>query len=209
MVESGRRLPTLDLARALDEALATHGTFERLQQFARTAPLPAWFRPWAEIEAAASQLRLAEHSLIPGLFQTEDYARAVRNARPAIQARELDELVAARVARQMVLTREGGPPLVWALIDESTLTRMVGGTKLMHEQLLRLAELNDCPHISIQVLPLAIGVHHGLAGGFAIAHVDGAGAAAYLAFDSLRSEALPCRATTELIRKRAWEYGSD
>jgi len=67
---------------------------------ARTTPLPSWFRPWAaEIEATATQLRLFEHSLVPGLLQAEDYARALLSARPNTSPEEVDELVAARMRR--------------------------------------------------------------------------------------------------------------
>jgi len=68
MVGGLRRAPTLQFAQRCDEAFDLPGTFVRLQQHARTTPLPSWFRPWAaEIEATATQLRLFEHSLVPGL----------------------------------------------------------------------------------------------------------------------------------------------
>ncbi|HUY44672.1 MAG TPA: Scr1 family TA system antitoxin-like transcriptional regulator [Streptosporangiaceae bacterium] len=100
MVEGLRRAPTLQFAQRCDEAFDLPGTFVRLQQHARTTPLPSWFRPWAaEIEATATQLRLFEHSLVPGLLQTEDYARALLSARPNTSPEEVDELVAARMRR--------------------------------------------------------------------------------------------------------------
>jgi transcriptional regulator with XRE-family HTH domain len=229
MVETGRRIPSVDLARALDEAFRTPGTYERLQQHARAVPLPSWFRPWAEIEAGAAELRLFELSVVPGLFQTEAYARSLLSCRPGLPPGELDALVAARISRQSVFTREGGPPLVWALIDESTLNRRIGGAKIMHEQLLHLADLIDQPHVSVQILPLSAGAHYGLAGAFAIAERDGGTETAYLdtvtdgfiaenasvvgwiaqTFDTLRSEALPASASQDLIRKRAEDFGSE
>ena len=71
MIEGLRRAPTLDFANRCDDVFSAPGTFARLQQHARTTPLPSWFRPWAEIEAAAAQLRLFEHAVVPGLLQTE------------------------------------------------------------------------------------------------------------------------------------------
>jgi hypothetical protein len=112
------------------------GTFARLQRHARTTPLPAWFRPYTEIEAAATQLRMFEHAIIPGLLQTEDYARAILSVRPSTTADELEELVAARMDRQAVLRRPR-PPLVWVVIDESALHRQVGFCSVLrvsHEQ---------------------------------------------------------------------------
>jgi transcriptional regulator with XRE-family HTH domain len=75
MVEGCRRVPRLDFATGCDEAFSLPGTFVRLQKHARRTPLPSWFRPYAEIEATAAELRLFEHSLVPGLLQTEEYAR--------------------------------------------------------------------------------------------------------------------------------------
>lgn len=229
MVESLQRVPQRDFAERCDEAFGTAGTFARLQQAARATPLPSWFRPYAEIEAMATQLRLFEHAVIPGLLQTEAYARAILAEQPAIQEDELTAVVAARMDRQSVLTRKGGPPLVWAVIDESVLTRAVGGAKAMHEQLMYLVHMADQPHVTVQVVPLTTGAHCGLAGAFAIADVDGAGEIAYLdtvtdgyivesaaivarvvlTFDTLRSEALHRRASRDLIMKRAEEHGSD
>jgi Domain of unknown function (DUF5753) len=229
LVETARRVPSLDFAQRCDKALGTPGTFARLRQHARLTPLPAWFRPWAEIEAASAQLRLAEHSAVPGLLQTEDYARAVLVEEPAITDDDLAGAVAARMARQAVLTRAGKPPLIWVVVDESALHRTVGGTKVMHEQLLHLAHMSGLPNITVQVVPLTAGWHCGLAGAFAIADVKGAGEIAYLdtvtdgyieeraavvertvlRFNALRAEALPRKASQDLIMKRAEDFGSD
>lgn len=229
MIESMQRVPQRDFAERCDEAFGTAGTFARLQQAARATPLPSWFRPYAEIEAMATQLRLFEHSVVPGLLQTEAYARAILAEQPAIQEDELTAMVTARMDRQSVLTRPGGPPLIWAVIDESALTRAVGGAKAMQEQLLSLAHMADQPHVTIQVVPLSTGGHCGLAGAFAIADVDAAGEIAYLdtvtdgyivesaavvariilTFDTLRAEALPRGASKDLIMKRAEEFGPD
>jgi transcriptional regulator with XRE-family HTH domain len=228
MIERQRRVPSLDFAKRCDAELGTPGTFERLQQNARTAPLPAWFRPWADVEATATQLRMFEHAIIPGLFQTEDYARAVLAVQPNVTADELDEIVTARMDRQAVLSRTP-PPLLWAVIDEFAMHRLIGGAKVMSEQLMLLAHLSEQPNVTIQVIPAGSGAHCGLSGALAVGDIDGAAGAAYLetvmdgyisespsvvagvilAFDTLRSEALPRGASRDLIMKWAEDYAPD
>jgi transcriptional regulator with XRE-family HTH domain len=124
MIESGRRAPTLDIAERLDKALRAPGTLARLQQHARTTPLPSWFRPYADVEATAAQLRSWQPLVIDGLLQTEDYARALLAMRPDTSAEELDELVAARMERQAVLARDR-PPTLWTVMDEGALQREI------------------------------------------------------------------------------------
>jgi transcriptional regulator with XRE-family HTH domain len=139
------------------------------------------------------------------------------------------EQVTARMARQSVLTRDGGPPVVWAVIDEAVLERPVGGAKVMHDQLLHLARMADQPNITVQVIPKNGGAHCCLAGAFAVAESQGATAVVYLEtvtdgfiadslhtalrvtlkFETLRSEALTRTASRELILRRAEEHEPD
>jgi transcriptional regulator with XRE-family HTH domain len=224
MIESRRRGPAPDFAARCDDVFGTPGTFARLQQNAQT-PLPAWFRPWAEIEATATQLCLSEHSLVPGLLQTEDYARAVLSAEPNTTEDQLDERVAARMERQAILDRPA-PPLLWAVLDEAVLHRQVGSAKVTHNQLVHLADLSARPNITIQIVPYSADAYFALLGGFAIAEADGTARVAYLdtacegyvienrslisklmlIFDTLRSEALPRNASRDLILKVAGEH---
>ena len=114
-----------------------------------------------------------EHSLVPGLLQTPGYARAVLATRPNTAEDEIDNLVAARLARQAILTREDPPPpLLWALIDEGVLYRPVAPAEVMHDQLMYLVEMSRRPNITIQVLPYSAGGHTGLLGAFTIADLD-------------------------------------
>ncbi|HEV2376721.1 MAG TPA: Scr1 family TA system antitoxin-like transcriptional regulator, partial [Streptosporangiaceae bacterium] len=115
MVESCRRVPGLDFARRCDKAFGTTGTFERMQAYLRTAPFPAWFRPFVEYEAKAKSLRGFEHVLVPGLLQTPEYARAVLATRPNTSEDQIDELVTARMERQVILSRDD-PPLLWVVL---------------------------------------------------------------------------------------------
>jgi transcriptional regulator with XRE-family HTH domain len=224
MIESMKRVPTLDVARRCDSAFSTPGTFVRLQQHARTTPLPSWFRPWAEIEAVAQQIRMFEHALVPGLLQTEDYARAVLATRPNTTDAEVDELVTARMERQQVLDRPD-PPLAWVVIDERVLHAQIGAMKVMHGQLLQLADMSARPNITVEVVPFSAGAHSGLLGACAIADMENGDRVVYLetmtegfisespavvartmlTFDTLRSEALPRSASRDLITKTAEE----
>ena len=167
-----------------------------------------------------------EHSLVPGLLQTPGYARAVLATRPNTAEDEIDNLVAARLARQDVLTREDPPPpLLWALIDEGVLYRPVAPAEVMHDQLMYLVEMSRRPNITIQVVPYSAGGHTGLLGAFTIADLDsspgtvnveditdgrvfedpGTVSRVTLRYKSLQSEALPKGVSRELIARVAEE----
>src|SRR5487761_230414 len=210
MVESCRRVPSLDFASRCDKAFETTGTFARMQEHLRTAPFPAWFRPFVEYEATAKALRSFEHALVPGLLQTREYARAVLATRPNTTDDEIDELLTARLDRQVILERDD-PPLLWAVLDEAVLHREVDSRKVRHDQLLHLARMADQPNITIEVIPYGAGAHSGLLGAFVIADFPDTPRIVYLettnggsiveepsavapvalTFDTLRSEALP------------------
>ena len=124
MIETERRTPSRDFAARCDEVFDTPGTFSRLEERLRDLPFPASFRPFAGYEAEARSLRMFEHVLVPGLLQTPEYARAVLSTRPHTTSDELESLVAARLARQVVLDRKD-PPLLWVVLDEGVLHRPV------------------------------------------------------------------------------------
>ena len=115
--------------------------------------LYGWFQEWADIEAQATVLRWYEPLVVPGLLQTEDYARAILSARPDGNLDDLDEQVAARLARQAILDRTGAPQL-WCILDEGVLHRAIGGSKAMRSQLYRLAEVAEHPRTTIPGHPL-------------------------------------------------------
>ena len=141
MVEGLHRVPQADFAARCDVVLGTSGTFARLQKRLRVLPFAASFRPFAAYEEAATSLRSFEHSHVPGLLQTAQYARAVLGIRANIPLDGLDDLVASRLARQGILDRDN-PPMLWVVIDEAVLHREVGGPKVMREQLLHLAAMS-------------------------------------------------------------------
>ncbi len=222
MVEGLHRVPQTDFAHRCDVAFGTPGTFMRLQQRLRNLPFPVSFRPFAAYEELAISLRTFEHTLVPGLLQTPDYAEAVVGTRPNTARDEVDALVEARLARQAILERDD-PPLLWAVIDEAVLHRPVGDAKVMHGQLLHLAQLADRPNVTLQVIPYSAGGHIGLLGAFVIADFENAPSVVYLEtaadgqtvedaatvaavilrFDTLRSEALPRGASRDMITKVA------
>lgn len=220
-VEAGTRAPSLDFARRGDQALRTGGLFERLQPFVRREAYPAWFRDWVDIEREATSLRWFEPLLIPGLLQTEEYARAVlAAANPASTDGEIERLVSARMDRQAILARED-PPLFWVILDEGVLTRPLGGAAVMREQIDRLIVAARQPRIVFQVIPVDAGAHAGLAGQFVMASFDGVPDVVYLdnalagqvveraedvarialLYDILKAEALSPRASVDLARR--------
>ncbi|CAL9375088.1 helix-turn-helix domain-containing protein [Streptomyces sp. enrichment culture] len=133
--------------------------------------LPPAYRDFISLESQASAMRTLETSVVPGLLQTPEYARAVTRA--AVRGlrdepdERLDALVQVRLARQEVLRAR--PPLrLSAVLDEAVLRREVGGPEVMERQLLRLLEAARLPQVRIQVLPFSAGAHIGITGPFVI-----------------------------------------
>ncbi|MGC0333488.1 transcriptional regulator with XRE-family HTH domain [Streptomyces sp. SAI-170] len=133
--------------------------------------LPPAYRDFISLESQASAMRTLETSVVPGLLQTPEYARAVTRAAVAGLAGEPDErvdaLVQVRLARQEVLRAQ--PPLrLSAVLDEAVLRREVGGPEVMRGQVRRLLEAARLPQVRIQVLPFSAGAHIGVTGPFVI-----------------------------------------
>jgi len=130
--------------------------------------MPDWFESYVGLEQATSLIRTYELQFVPGLFQTEDYARAVTvlGHRAAPQS-EIERRVSLRMQRQDLLTTQD-PPRIWAVIDESALRRPVGGRDVMRAQLRRLMEVADLPRVTLQVMPFSQGGHPAAGGSFTI-----------------------------------------
>ncbi|MDT0380365.1 helix-turn-helix transcriptional regulator [Streptomyces sp. DSM 42041] len=134
--------------------------------------LPSWFSLYVSLEESASVIRAYEPQCVPGLLQTEDYARALlRVGFPGAPDEELDRRVALRMARQSLLARRKDVRL-WAVLDETVLRRPVGGAAVMRGQIDRLAEAAAAPNISLQILPYAAGPHPGMFGPFQLFRFD-------------------------------------
>jgi transcriptional regulator with XRE-family HTH domain len=130
--------------------------------------LPPAYRDFISLESQASRMRTLETSVVPGLLQTPEYARAVtRAAVGTLEDAKLDALVEVRLARQDVLRAD--PPLeLSAVLDEAVLRREVGGPEVMARQRERLLQAARLPQVRLQVLPFAAGEHIGITGPFVI-----------------------------------------
>ena len=130
--------------------------------------LPGWFQTYVGLEEAATLIRTYEVQFIPGLLQSEEYARAVfAQSRPVISDEELERRVSLRLRRQKLLT-EGDSPRLWAVIDEAALRRPVGGPEVMRGQLKYLIDIAEQSNVVIQVMPFRFGAHAGESGAFSI-----------------------------------------
>jgi transcriptional regulator with XRE-family HTH domain len=194
-----------------------------------TYGLPDWVKPFVGFENDASSVRNFELGIIPGLLQTEPYARAVHlTARHLAPPGTVDKRVAARLERQRRLTAT--PPLeLWAVVDEAALHREVGGPAVMTEQLEHLLRMGQLPNVKIQVLPTNAGAHGSMSGPICVFSfadpaepdigwlehplggniVDDPGDVATMAmlFDDLREAALGVRESTRLISALVNERG--
>ncbi|MGH3342354.1 MAG: helix-turn-helix domain-containing protein [Carbonactinosporaceae bacterium] len=125
--------------------------------------VPEWFDVYIGLEGAASRLSLYESELIPGLLQTEDYARTVIRADHPDEGDEvIEQRVRLRITRQVLLTRSTYPPLVEVALNEAVLRRPVGGPNIMASQLRRLAEVGELDNVSLKVVAFGAGLHRGL-----------------------------------------------
>jgi transcriptional regulator with XRE-family HTH domain len=130
--------------------------------------VPSWLEPYFGLEQAAALIRAYEPQFVPGLLQTEDYARAViRIDRPDATEAEIERRVSLRMCRQMVLGRDD-PLRLWAVVDEAVLRRPVGGVATMSAQIEYLIEAARLPNVKLQVLPLSIGGHAAAGGRFSL-----------------------------------------
>ncbi|MEV4753912.1 helix-turn-helix transcriptional regulator [Micromonospora sp. NPDC049559] len=149
---------------------------DELVQIAREARQKGWWHPYSTVltgayvglEAAAGSVRAYEQQVVPGLLQTEEYAKAmIRAARPDISDEEVEQRVRVRLGRQSLLSQDD-PIDLWVVLDEAVVSRPVGGDAVMRAQLARLVEAADLPNVTIQILPFEVGAHAGMDGTFSI-----------------------------------------
>ncbi|WP_226961536.1 MULTISPECIES: helix-turn-helix domain-containing protein [Streptomyces] len=124
--------------------------------------VPSWLHVYLGLEQTATVIRSYELQFVPGLLQTEEYARAVISLDPDEEER-LERKVQLRMARQQIL-RRAQPPYLWTVIDETALRRSMGGRGLMRRQLAYLIEVSQLPHVTVQVVPFSAGAHSAIAG---------------------------------------------
>ncbi|RCG29422.1 DUF397 domain-containing protein [Sphaerisporangium album] len=220
-VETAKRTPSRDFAQRCDDALDLDGALVRLWPFIHHSATPPWFRPWLDIEREASALRAWEPLVIPGLLQTEAYARAIFRGEPRPVLERVEEQVAARMERQTIFERPE-PPMFWAVVDEGALHRVIGDARVMIDQLRRLEDLETVSNVIVQVLPFLARSTAGLEGGFLMAQAPGVPDSVYVEavgghgqvverasevhelltrYEMIRAEALPQQASLERIRE--------
>jgi Domain of unknown function (DUF5753) len=225
-VEMGERVPFPPLPGKLDATFGTGGLFEGLWQAIQREQFPDRYRRFMELSAQATDILQYAGHLVPGLLQTEAYARALlRVGFPEESESEIDERVMTRLSRQDRLAGDA-PPLLWALLDEAVLRRPVGGPAVMCEQLAKLLPLTDTPKTTIQVLPFSHGEHALLGGSLTLLTLPNRSTVAYLegigdgnlietpaavrrrqrAYDRLRAYALTPRESEALIRAAMEDY---
>ncbi|MEU9739899.1 helix-turn-helix transcriptional regulator [Micromonospora chersina] len=168
-VELGQRpLDRFFLKRA-DEVLGTGGLLTSLLKLAERDGQPSWLRPWLEAERQAQQLRCYQPTLIHGLLQTENYARAVIRTDDMISDDEVDRRVAARMDRQSVLF-QSDPPKYLAVLEEAVLRRVDESFRgLMAEQIGHLIDCAERPHIHVHLISAEVSMHVGLVGPLSLA----------------------------------------
>ncbi|GAA3930191.1 helix-turn-helix transcriptional regulator [Actinomadura viridis] len=215
-LENGKATLAPDQAEKIDAEWKTGGIFSIMVYYATYASDPDWYKAHLELEAQASILKLYELSVVPGLLQNEEYARALFLS---FGVKDVDGQVAKRMERQKRLTRPGAP-MLWVLLAEPVLEWQVGGPDVLYRQLARLLEISHWPNASIRVVPKTAGAHPGLPGAFKIMKVGrsdlvyteavGGGRLArgtsevetFLnRFDHIGAKALPEDATRRLIEK--------
>lgn len=212
--------PTLELARALDDALGADGLLVDLWPHVYRESFPDWSRTFMAYSAQAAAIHEYASHVVPGLLQTEEYARAVLGVGLSLKnERQLEERLNARLERQERLTSPERPELL-VILDESVLRRPVGGDDVMRRQLARLLEAAADPHITVQILPFDQGEHDMLGGSLTVLTLPDGSEVAYtegahhgqlfegpdevrrfaVTYDRLRAVALPPRRSLGMIR---------
>lgn len=174
-IETGHTTPTVaDVERILELYGATERDLAAVKQLARDARKRGWYVPYEEegvfgstyvaLEDDARRIEEWAPQLVPGILQTESYAREVIRS-GCHDPSDVDRRVQARMVRKTLLGRENAPALS-AVIDESVLRRPLGGVDVLLEQLHSLVAATRRPNIEIQLMPLAVGTHPGLDGPF-------------------------------------------
>jgi transcriptional regulator with XRE-family HTH domain len=180
-VENGTQPPSGALVRALDEFYGTGGLFADLRKADEDAAIRD-YRAVLRKEKDAVRVQNLNSTLIPGLLQTEEYARELMRAGQNWESEaEMEEWVADRMNRQRLFEREV-PPEYWALLDEAVLARPVGGPGCMARQLGHLLRASESFYNTVQVIPFSCGAHSNAGGsallltmsdGTIIGHVEG------------------------------------
>jgi transcriptional regulator with XRE-family HTH domain len=181
-IETGSRRATLRDIRDLCEIYGVTDPSQRdlMMKLGREGGRQGWWQPYdlpyaryVGLEAEAVSIRGYQSSVVPGLLQTAEYARALHEGSvPRLTAEVIEQRVETRLIRQQLLTQESAPRF-WEVIDEAALHRLVGGPLVFRKQLDRLIDACKSPPVTVQVIPFAMGAHPGLENNFKILELPG------------------------------------
>ncbi|MFC9242827.1 Scr1 family TA system antitoxin-like transcriptional regulator [Streptomyces sp. NPDC057136] len=230
MFEAAARRPQEDMSKAFDELLGSGEHLQRLCRLARQSKVAEYFADAAELQVQASYIDEFSSMLIPGLLQTDSYARALtRASHPFAESEVIEGHVRTRMERASLLNSPR-PPVLWIVIHEATLLLPVGGPAVMAEQLSYLAEQTQArPRVVTQVLPFSAGVHSLLDSAVTLMRFDASPAVVYTesaysgqlieepllveqcrsAYDLARAAALSPEASLARIVSAAREFATD
>lgn len=225
----------------VDALCRFYGTSDELREFLKSlareaktrgwwqvhgAGVPEWFNIYIGLEQDASTLRQYQCELLPGLMQTEAYARELHTTGAHMSSEDIDRAVRVRLERQQMLARKDAPD-AWFVVNEGAVRNVIGDRELMRDQLERLLDAMALPSVTLQVLPFDSGTHP-VTGSFTmlgfpapedpdLVYRDGITDAVYLegehhvreytrAFDGLRAAALSPRRSARLVESVVKEY---
>ncbi|MGW0082039.1 helix-turn-helix domain-containing protein [Streptomyces sp. NPDC003393] len=227
-IEAGRRVPSKEDARRLDRVLNTGNVLSSFLPQEDVA-VADYFEAARLLEQQAVMIREFALSFVPGILQTERYARAVLNTSfPPVSDEECDRLVVTRLQRAKIL-EDPVTPVVWALLDEAVLRRVVGGRAVMAEQIMHIAHLAGTGRIRVHILPFDLGFHPLMESMLALMWFEDQPPVAYSEGSRMGklhdspavvqelqgryalalSDALPLKESLALLRATAKDYGYD
>ncbi|MEO3747275.1 helix-turn-helix transcriptional regulator [Plantactinospora sp. B5E13] len=224
--ETNRLIPKEDTAAAIDAFLDTGDEIQELSAEARKdrRPAPSWFRPWQNVEEMATILRYFQPTLIPGLLQTEAYARAIFASTGMLSDDEVADRVANRMERQATILDRADRPTFAFIIDAAALR--YGPPEIAKDQLLHLADASIRSNVFVHVVPDSAGLHAGRSGSFVLASMEGSGTVGLVedfyegrviaeptrvtglerAWQTIAAVALPCDQSRNLILRLVNDY---
>ncbi|MFE7191866.1 helix-turn-helix domain-containing protein [Kitasatospora sp. NPDC057541] len=209
-VERGKRTPRVEILTKVDDAVGAGGALKLIADDVMKAKIrvserhPAFSKAFTQEESKAIEIHEYSSLYIPGLLQTEAHARALFNMRrPWLSVEQVDEWVAARMARQEILSRWPLPLMSW-VIDESALRRPLGGWDVHQAQLHHLLKVAEVRGLELQVMPLDRTENAGMGGSFTLLTPNGRAQIAYVAVQHIN------RLITDPVevRKMAARYGT-
>lgn len=224
-IETAELMPPPDLPDRLDAAFGTDKLFHGLYQLAKREAHPDQYRRFMDFEAEATSIENYVPQVMPGLFQTREYATALLSLRQDLSADEVQQRVNARLSRQERL-RSADAPWRWAIIDEAVLRRPLGGDRCMYNQLASLLAQVDTANSKVQVIPFSSGGYYLMGGALTLLTLPNGSTAAHeegievghlhedpdsvmkwrRRYELLRANALSPVASAELIRQAMEDY---